>query len=74
MKLFITHSGLLSTIEIAYHGMSVLALPIGADQNLNALRMVNEGFGLSIPFQDLTEEIFLDKINQLLDNSKYHKK
>ena len=70
VKLFITHGGLLSTIETIYHGVPVLAIPIAADQNLNAERIVNQGFGLKLRFADLTEELLLQTINELLTNSK----
>lgn len=70
MKLFITHGGLLSTIETIYHGVPVLALPIGGDQNLNAKQIVNNGFGETISFHDLTEEALTEKINKLLNNTK----
>ena len=70
LKLFITHSGLLSTIEIIYHGVPVLAIPIAGDQKLNAERVVNQGFGLKLRFADLTEELLLETINELLTNPK----
>ncbi|XP_044259861.1 UDP-glycosyltransferase UGT5-like [Tribolium madens] len=71
VKLFITHAGLLSTIETIYHGMPVLAIPIGGDQNLNAKQIVNKGFGRAISFQDLTEEALTENINELLTNPSY---
>ena len=70
VKLFITHGGLLSTIETIYHGVPVLAIPIAGDQKLNAERIVNQGFGLKLRFADLTEELLLQTINELLTNSK----
>ncbi|KAJ3642485.1 hypothetical protein Zmor_025265 [Zophobas morio] len=49
VKLFITHGGLLSTTETIYHGVPVLAIPIAADQKLNAQRIVNEDELLNNP-------------------------
>ena len=70
VKLFITHSGLLSTIETIYHGVPVLAIPIMGDQMLNAQRVVNQGFGVKLNFADLSEELLLETINELLTNPK----
>jgi UDP:flavonoid glycosyltransferase YjiC (YdhE family) len=38
------------------------------DQNLNAQQIVNQGIGLSMSFQEITEEALTDKINELLTN------
>ncbi|XP_044267725.1 UDP-glycosyltransferase UGT5-like isoform X1 [Tribolium madens] len=71
IKLFITHGGLLSTTETVYHGVPVLAIPFAGDQKLNALRTVNQGYGLSLGYRDVTEETLSEKINELLTNPKY---
>ncbi|KAJ8928778.1 hypothetical protein NQ314_018636 [Rhamnusium bicolor] len=70
-KLFITHGGLLSTIETVYHGVPVLTVPIGGDQKLNAARAEMNGIGISLSFSTLTEEKFSDTLNKLLNNPKY---
>ncbi|RZC32757.1 UDPGT and/or Glyco tran 28 C domain containing protein, partial [Asbolus verrucosus] len=71
VKLFITHGGLLSITETIYHGVPVLAIPIFGDQKLNAHRIVNEGFGLSLSYKEITEEKLSEKLTQLLTNSAY---
>jgi hypothetical protein len=70
LKLFITHGGLLSTTETIYHGVPALAIPIAGDQKLNARQIVNMGIGLTIGYQEITEEALSNKINQLLTNPK----
>ncbi|KAJ8928775.1 hypothetical protein NQ314_018633 [Rhamnusium bicolor] len=70
-KLFITHGGLLSTIETVYHGVPVLTVPIGGDQKLNGARAEMNGIGISLSFSTLTEEKFSDTLNKLLNNPKY---
>ncbi|RZB40719.1 UDP-glucuronosyltransferase-like, partial [Asbolus verrucosus] len=72
IKLFITHGGLLSTIETVYHGVPVLVMPIFGDQKLNAKIAVNNGFGLSLSFSDLNEEQLTQNIKELLHNPKYY--
>ncbi|CAH1381348.1 unnamed protein product [Tenebrio molitor] len=73
VKLFITHGGFLSTTETIYNGVPALAIPIMGDQNLNAQQIVNQGIGLSMSFQEITEEALTDKINELLTNPEYTK-
>ncbi|KAJ8961044.1 hypothetical protein NQ314_005973, partial [Rhamnusium bicolor] len=55
---FITHAGLLGTIEAIYHGVPLLGLPIFWDQEKNIEDAVRKGYGLKIPFQQLNEENF----------------
>ena len=71
VKLFITHGGLLSTTETIYHGVPVLAIPIAGDQKLNAQRIVNEGFGLSLGYKEISEQTLTEKLDELLNNPKY---
>ncbi|CAG9830887.1 unnamed protein product [Diabrotica balteata] len=70
-KLFITHAGFLSTIETIYHEVPVLAIPFVADQDLNALRMVDTGVGLSTKLHDITEPKLDFMLHELLYNKTY---
>jgi UDP:flavonoid glycosyltransferase YjiC (YdhE family) len=58
----------LSTTETIYHGVPALAIPIIGDQKLNAREIVNQGIGLTMNFQEITEEALTDNINELLTN------
>lgn len=71
IKLFISHGGLLSTTETIYHGVPVLAIPLLADQKLNARLIVNGGFGAALSYGELNEESFRDGINQVLNNPEF---
>nr|CAH7731538.1 unnamed protein product [Callosobruchus chinensis] len=71
VKLFVTHGGLLSTLETIYHGVPVLALPIFADQKLNAARTQEAGYGKYILFSEITEKKLDDALKILLNEPKY---
>ncbi|XP_063921929.1 UDP-glycosyltransferase UGT5-like [Zophobas morio] len=71
VKLFITHGGFLSTTETVYYGVPILAIPIFGDQKLNARTAMNNGFGLVLPYSEITEEKLTQSIKEILNNSKY---
>ncbi|CAH1999056.1 unnamed protein product [Acanthoscelides obtectus] len=71
MKLFVTHGGLLSNFETIYHGVPVLALPIFADQKLNAARIQEAGYGKYVLLREITEEKLDQALQSLLNEPKY---
>ncbi|CAL4070509.1 unnamed protein product [Meganyctiphanes norvegica] len=68
---FISHAGLLSTQEAIYHGTPVLALPIFADQPRNGEMISNAGIGLNLLWEDLTVDLLVDSLNEIIHNRKY---
>ncbi|XP_018324508.1 2-hydroxyacylsphingosine 1-beta-galactosyltransferase-like [Agrilus planipennis] len=73
LKLFITHGGLLSTIEAIYHAVPLLALPVFGDQLMNAAEIEALGYGLKLPFVDFDKQQFKLLINEILTNNRYKK-
>ncbi|XP_076063030.1 UDP-glucosyltransferase 2-like isoform X2 [Oratosquilla oratoria] len=73
VKVFITHGGLLSTQEAMYHATPALAIPIFADQPKNALRIQEDGFGLSLIWEELTVDLIVNSLEELINNEKYSK-
>nr|XP_023012474.1 UDP-glucuronosyltransferase 2C1-like [Leptinotarsa decemlineata] len=71
VKLFITHGGLLSTIETIYYGVPVLALPVYGDQRINSAKAVAGGYALSLSISELTEKDVSEALYELLNNPKY---
>lgn len=65
-RLFITHAGLFSKQEAVYHGVPLIALPVFADQPINARKIHNDGYGIHLDWNTLTEEILHDAIQQIL--------
>ncbi|XP_039494325.1 UDP-glucosyltransferase 2 [Drosophila santomea] len=71
VKLFITHGGLLSTIESIYFGKPVLGLPIFYDQHLNVQRAKQAGYGLSADIWSANATELTSLIQELLSNASY---
>ncbi|CAG9832209.1 unnamed protein product [Diabrotica balteata] len=71
VKLFITHGGLLSNLEAIHYGVPVLTLPIFGDQRMNAAKANAGGFGVSVTFSTMTEEVLSKALNEILTNKKY---
>jgi UDP:flavonoid glycosyltransferase YjiC (YdhE family) len=70
LKLFITHGGFVSSVETAYHGVPILAIPIFGDQKVNANFAKANGFGRFITYKEISEESLLENINEMLNNPK----
>ncbi|XP_066970091.1 uncharacterized protein [Macrobrachium rosenbergii] len=68
LRLFITHGGLLSTLESVYHGRPVLGLPVFGDQMGNMKDVERQGWGKTLLWDDLTEGGLLEEINSVMNN------
>ncbi|XP_068156429.1 UDP-glucosyltransferase 2 [Drosophila tropicalis] len=71
VKLFITHGGLLSTIESIYFGKPVLGLPVFYDQHLNIQRAKQAGYGLGADLWHTNTTELRSLIVELLQNERY---
>ncbi|KAJ8917748.1 hypothetical protein NQ315_005199 [Exocentrus adspersus] len=71
VKLFITHGGLLSTTETVYHGVPVIAIPILGDQKMNAKNAERAGYGIVLPFPELSEGKLSELMDEILTNPSY---
>jgi len=69
-RLFVSHCGGQSTLEAAYHGVPILAVPGFFDQISNANSLVSEGAAIRLNFNEITEENFLKTVLELLENPK----
>lgn len=66
-----THGGLNSLQEAIFHGVPVLGLPLGSDQNLNIGRAIQDGYALKLEWTDITEETLSLALDNLLNDPKY---
>ena len=66
LRLFISHGGLLSTLESAYHGAPVLGMPVFLDQKPNMKMLQIEKAGKMIQWHELTARRLKDTIHFLM--------
>ncbi|XP_034113803.1 UDP-glucosyltransferase 2 [Drosophila albomicans] len=71
VKLFISHGGLLSTIESVFFGKPILGIPFFYDQFMNVKRAERMGFGLGLDLQNLNQAELEKTINTLLTTPSY---
>ncbi|KAK9736966.1 UDP-glucoronosyl and UDP-glucosyl transferase [Popillia japonica] len=85
VKVFITHGGLLSTIESLHRGVPIIGIPIFGDQKMNMANAINQGHGLMITYPELSElghglmitypelseKTLSDALKEVLRNPKY---
>lgn len=70
VKLFISHGGLLGTIEAIYESVPILFIPIGGDQFTNSEAVVEKEAAEMLNFRDINEEEVFTKIELMLTNPK----
>ncbi|CAB3397174.1 unnamed protein product [Caenorhabditis bovis] len=74
VKLFVTHGGLGSTMEVAYSGKPALLIPIFADQPHNAMMIARHGGAEVFEKEDLVNSKKLAAVIQkMITNSIYKK-
>ncbi|XP_071537041.1 UDP-glycosyltransferase UGT5-like [Panulirus ornatus] len=71
VKLFITHRGCLSKQEAIYHATPLLVLPVFGDQPRNAMEVVKRGLGLSLRWDEVTVDLLVNSIQELINNPRY---
>lgn len=71
VKVFISHCGKGSINEARYHGVPILGMPIFGDQPGNLAIIVQEGWGVSLPYFDLNESTFHRALSEILKNPSY---
>ncbi|KAJ3642461.1 hypothetical protein Zmor_025249 [Zophobas morio] len=71
VKVFITHGGLLSTMEGVYHAVPLVGIPIFADQKMNMALATSYEYAVEVSYQELTEEKLSQAVDEVLKNPKY---
>lgn len=70
VKVFVSHGGLLSTIEAVYHGVPILGIPIFCDQKMNMAIATEKGYAVNVPYRQLSEDILEKALTEILYNPK----
>ncbi|XP_044269389.1 UDP-glycosyltransferase UGT5-like [Tribolium madens] len=68
---FISHGGLLSTIETVYHGVPIIGIPVFGDQQSNIATAVANGYAISINLFELNEVKLSWALNEIFKNPMY---
>ncbi|KAJ9574473.1 hypothetical protein L9F63_008361, partial [Diploptera punctata] len=71
VKVFITHGGLMGTMEAVYAGVPMVVIPLFGDQFLNAKSYEEEGVGVQLDYHTITKESVLNAITTVLNDQKY---
>jgi len=69
--LFVSHGGSGATLGALSAGVPMLAIPQGADQFMNADRIVQAGFGLRLMPSEVSPVAIRDSARRLLDDDRY---
>ncbi|ELU00656.1 hypothetical protein CAPTEDRAFT_225884 [Capitella teleta] len=70
-RLFITHAGNNGQQEALYHAVPMLSMTVFGDQQYNAERASDHGYGLTLNAKDFSEEELLWAIQEIISNPKY---
>lgn len=71
LKAFITHGGLLSTLEAINYGKPVIGIPLFNDQKANMARVASLGYGVTIDYDSLNEASLKKAIDLVFNDASY---
>jgi UDP:flavonoid glycosyltransferase YjiC (YdhE family) len=71
IKAFISHGGMLSTLETTWHGVPVIGIPLFADQIRNLQKGINSGVAVRVDFLGISTESIRSAILEVLENPSY---
>jgi glucuronosyltransferase len=68
VRAFITHGGLMGTMEAVYSGVPMVAIPLFGDQFHNVRNFEDEGIAVKLDYMSLTKDKVLTALREVLDN------
>lgn len=71
LKLFITHGGLSSTLEVVNAGVPIIGIPMFGDQPGNVMNVVRRGAGILIDYDSITTELLTSSIKKIIEDKSY---
>ncbi|GBP38242.1 UDP-glucuronosyltransferase 2B10 [Eumeta japonica] len=72
-KVFVTHGGLLSTLEAIHFGVPLIAIPVFGDQPMNAARAARSGYALKVDYGDRMVEELRRALDSMLEDDSYYR-
>lgn len=66
VKAFVSHGGLLGTLESVHCGVPMVVIPQFGDQHTNAALVVENGFGVKMLLSEASEDNILEKLETVL--------
>jgi glucuronosyltransferase len=67
---FLSHGGLMSTIEAAYNGVPVVGIPFYGDQRTNLANLEARGMAIQLQYDNITKQSVLDALHTVLDHPR----
>jgi glucuronosyltransferase len=58
VKVFFSHGGMLGVLEAVHCGVPIIVTPLYRDQFINAAAVEQQGIGVILPFEDITEKAY----------------
>ncbi|XP_050522153.1 UDP-glucosyltransferase 2-like [Daktulosphaira vitifoliae] len=71
VRIFMTHGGLIGTIEAIHSGVPVIGIPLFFDQLGNILKLVNQGSGILLDYESITKDSLYNAIMTMINNNSY---
>lgn len=71
IKAFLTHGGLMGTLESIYFGVPMIGVPLFGDQNFNIESYVHKKIAVSLNLNEFTEEKLTSAMKEILINPIY---
>ncbi|CAG0916887.1 unnamed protein product [Notodromas monacha] len=71
VKVFLTHGGILSVQEATYHGVPMIGIPIGSDQDMNLQRATSDGRAIVLDFDTLTPKEIISAIRRVISEKSF---
>jgi glucuronosyltransferase len=71
VKVFLTHGGLMGTIEAVHSGVPMVGIPLFGDQEVNIRSYVSEGFAVKLHFNSITKESVLQALRTVLHDTRW---